>query len=104
MNWLKQQLSQCPTYDLIILVSSFNWIGQPGDKSYGWAEYASDRQSVANAIESNECTDKLILLAGDAHMLAFDDGANSNYASTGSSASKGFPVVRLWCSYFAAYS
>ena len=48
---------------------------------------------VANAIEANGCTDKLVLVAGDAHMLAFDDGANSNYASTGSSNSKGFPVV-----------
>jgi hypothetical protein len=97
MNWLKQQLSQCAAHDLVILVSSFNWIGAPEGALYGWAEFTADRVSVANAIESNQCTDKLILLAGDAHMLAFDDGANSNYAATGSSNSKGFPVVRPSC-------
>jgi hypothetical protein len=104
MNWLKQQFSQCAAYDLVILVSSFNWIGQPEGKLYGWTEFAADRQAIANAIESNQCTDKLILLAGDAHMLAFDDGANSNYASTGSSGSKGFPVVRLCCHCFAVHA
>jgi hypothetical protein len=93
MAWLKQQLSQCFAYDLVFLVSSFNWIGKPEGKSYGWAEFAQDRQTVANAIEASGCTDKLMLIAGDAHMIAFDDGANSNYASTGSSNSKGFPVV-----------
>jgi phosphodiesterase/alkaline phosphatase D-like protein len=93
MTWLKQQLAQCFAYDLVFLVSSFNWIGKPEAKAYGWAEFAQDRQAVANAIEANGCTDKLVLVAGDAHMLAFDDGANSNYASTGSSNSKGFPVV-----------
>jgi hypothetical protein len=94
MNWLKQQLSQCFAYDLIILVSSVNWIGDPNGQQHGWAQFSSDRQTVANSIDANGCTDKLILVAGDAHMLAFDDGANSNYASTGSSNSKGFPVVR----------
>jgi hypothetical protein len=93
MNWLKQQLAQCFSYDLVVLVSSFNWIGKAEAKSYGWAEFSEDRRAVANAIEANGCTDKLILVAGDAHMLAFDDGANSNYASTGSDNSKGFPVV-----------
>ena len=95
MNWLKQELSQCFKYDLIILVSSFNWIGQATASPYGWAEFTADRTTLANAIEDNVCTDKLILVAGDSHMLAFDDGANSNYASSGSANSKGFPVVRL---------
>lgn len=93
MNWVKQELSKCLNFDLIVLVSSFNWIGKPEGKSYGWAEFTADRATVADAIETNGCTDKLIMVAGDAHMIAFDDGANSNYAPTGSSNSKGFPVV-----------
>jgi len=95
MSWLRQQLSRCFMYDLVIIASSFNWIGQPETSPYGWAEFTADRTTLANAIEDNGCTDKLIFVAGDSHMLAFDDGANSNYASSGSSNSKGFPVVRL---------
>ena len=102
MDWLKQQLSQCSMYDLVILVSAFNWIGQAATSPYGWAEFAADRTTLANAIDSNGCSDKLILVAGDSHMLAFDDGANSNYASSGSSNSKGFPVVPLCHRFHAA--
>ena len=88
MEWLKQQLFQCSKRDLVILVSTFDWIGQAAANPYGWVEFPADRLTLASAIDSNGCSDKLILVTGDSHMLAFDDGDNRGYSSTGSSNSK----------------
>ncbi len=45
---------------------------------------------MADVVASYGLADRLVMLSGDAHMVALDDGTNSDYSSTGGA---GFPVL-----------
>jgi alkaline phosphatase D len=86
--WFKQELLDAKSkYPLIVWVNSLPWIGVTGDD--GWYSYTQERQELANFIKNNNVKN-LCMISGDAHMLAIDDGTNSDY-STGGGA--GFPVM-----------
>ncbi len=73
---------------LIVWVSSVGWISSStaGDD---WGAYAAERQAISDFLVANNVRN-LVMLAGDAHMLAADDGTNNRFASGG--AGPGFPV------------
>jgi len=86
-TWFKQQLLDArDKYPLIIWVNSLPWIGFTGDD--GWYEYTYERRELANFIADNHITN-LCMISGDAHMVAIDDGSNSDYSDSGGAA---FPV------------
>ncbi|MCA9990069.1 MAG: alkaline phosphatase D family protein [Anaerolineales bacterium] len=86
--WFKQTLLAANgNYSLIVWVNSLPWIGLDGDD--GWYLYATERRELANFIK-NRGIRNLVMLSGDAHMLAIDDGTNSDYADGGGA---GFPVM-----------
>lgn len=83
---------------LVFWVSSVPWItkdrdgdGQAGGD--GWKPYASERRWLADRIAELGLTQRLVMLSGDAHMVAIDDGTHSNYASVATD-QRGFPVVQ----------
>ncbi len=75
--WLKQTLLSA-TEPLIILGVSEPWIDSTGED--GWGMYSTERAELSQFFEDNGLTSRLLLLHGDAHMLAADDGTNTNYA------------------------
>lgn len=80
-TWFKQELLNAKNnYPLIVWVNTMPWIGATGDD--GWYAYPTERQEIANFIKDNNISG-VIMLSGDAHMLAMDDGANSDYATGG---------------------
>lgn len=86
-DWFKRQLLIANgRYPLIVWVNSLPWIGTTGDD--GWYLYTNERREIANFIKDNNIRG-LCMLSGDAHMLAIDDGTNSDYAILGGAA---FPV------------
>lgn len=85
--WFKQQLLALEgVYPLKVWVNTLPWIGTTGDD--GWYLYTNERRELADFIKDNEITG-LCMVSGDAHMLAIDDGTNSDYASGGGA---GFPI------------
>lgn len=87
--WFKQQLLEANgRYPVIVWVNSVPWIGAPEQGSDSWAGYPTERQELADFIAENQI-EGLMMLAGDAHMVAIDDGTNSDYSTTGGA---GFPV------------
>jgi alkaline phosphatase D len=73
------------------------WIAQTGKTGDGWARYCDERREIAKHIDSLDLTPRLVMLSGDAHMLALDDGRHSNYATDGctfSEIARGFPVFQ----------
>jgi phosphodiesterase/alkaline phosphatase D-like protein len=87
-EWLKRELLLASrTHGVVVWVSAVPWIGGSGDN---WGGYAEERREIAQFIADNDI-DNLVVLAGDAHMLAADDGTNSNYSSQ---PGKGFPVYQ----------
>jgi phosphodiesterase/alkaline phosphatase D-like protein len=87
--WFKQQLLLANgKYPLIVWVNTLPWIGTTGDD--GWYLYPTERREIANFIKANDIRG-LCQLSGDAHMLAIDNGTNSDYATGGGA---GFPVMQ----------
>jgi phosphodiesterase/alkaline phosphatase D-like protein len=66
---------------LVVWVNVVPWITKADESTvHGWAPWAGERLEIANALERLGLTRRTIILSGDAHMLALDDGRNSQYA------------------------
>jgi len=84
-NWFKQQLvdTTCPVK---VWVNSFPWQSDDTNPAYtgddGWEKYTTYRKKIAHYISQNTGSiGKLIVLSGDAHMTAIDDGTLSPWYS-----------------------
>lgn len=88
LDWLEQELLAArDEYALIVVVSSVPWIA--GGGADHWGGYPEERRRIADFLAEHEIRN-LVMLAGDAHMLAIDDGTNSDYSTAGGA---GFPVM-----------
>ncbi len=89
--WFKQELISARDngFPLIVWVNPDPWIApaQLGDDS--WGGHATERTEIANYIRDNRINN-IVMLSGDMHGLAYDDGTNSDYATGG-----GAPVTVL---------
>ncbi len=74
---------------LVVWVNPDPWIAaaEPGED--GWGGYAGERRRIADAIAETGSAN-LVMLSGDAHMIALDDGTNSDFSTGGGG---GFPVL-----------
>jgi alkaline phosphatase D len=82
--WLRAELlaardAGCP---LIFWVSSVPWNGAPS-KDDRWQGYPAHRTEIADFIKAHGLTGRVVILSGDAHMTAIDDGSNSDFATGG---------------------
>ena len=68
-------------------VNSIPWIGDAEASEDSWAGYAAERESIGQFIHQHDITN-LVMVAGDAHMVAIDDGTNSGYGGHA-----GFPIL-----------
>lgn len=92
--WLLRELESARDAPLVVWANPVPWITKADERTeHGWAPYAAERVEIANRIEELELTRRLIMISGDAHMVAIDDGTNSQYASTAPAGAKGFPVI-----------
>jgi hypothetical protein len=76
-------------YAATIWISSYPWIGSGSNGSDFWNGYTHHRDTVAAFIKNNQIHN-LSMIAGDAHMLAIDDGTNNTYPD----GRRGFPVFQ----------
>ncbi|MEZ4504181.1 MAG: alkaline phosphatase D family protein [Dehalococcoidia bacterium] len=89
-EWLKSELMAAHEAGLVtVWVSSVPWIASGGTGD-DWGGYVEERADLANFLAENNLAERLVMLAGDAHMLAIDDGTNSDYSDTGNAS---FPVL-----------
>jgi hypothetical protein len=90
LAWLERELLAADDeYPVIIWVNSVPWIADADPGADHWGGYAAEREHIAAFIADHDI-DGVVMLAGDAHMLAIDDGTNSNFAPQGETA---FPVM-----------
>ncbi len=85
--WLKSEfLKGKKQHSLIVWVNPLPWIS--GSDNDTWAGYSAERHEIATFIEDNQINN-LVMLGGDAHVLAMDDGENNRY---GAKHRKLFPI------------
>jgi hypothetical protein len=87
LAWLKRELVEASrSHVLVIWVNAVPWVGDTAD---AWGGYADERREIANFIAEFGISN-LLMLSGDAHMLAIDDGRNTDYSDRGNA---GFPLL-----------
>lgn len=88
LSWFKEQLLNAK-YDSMVVawVSGIPWISDERSRFYecdeddDWGGYEEEREEIANFVRYYEIP--IFILAGDTHILAIDDGSNSDYAEGG---------------------
>ena len=89
LQWfLDEILAARDTHALTVWVSSVPWIAADNPSSDSWGGYADERTQIGEFLDQNDITN-LVMIAGDAHMVAIDDGTNSGYGGH-----QGFPVLQ----------
>ena len=79
---------------LTIWVNSIPWIAPATDSSTSsWNQFYRERIQIANFIKQNNI-DKLLMISGDAHMLAIDDGMEGTANSYATGGGGSFPVIQ----------
>jgi alkaline phosphatase D len=92
-EWLLSEIEGArDRYALVVWVNPVPWIAEPGS-SHGWGQYDWERRLIANRIRDAGMTERLLMLSGDGHMVAIDDGTHSNFATNGAAGERGFPVM-----------
>jgi len=78
--WLLAELDRAAAdrVPLVVWVNPVPWITADGDGD-GWGRYASERREIGDRIAALGLGSRLLMLSGDAHMLAFDDGRNNRH-------------------------
>lgn len=74
VQWLKDTITDA-TEELIVWCCENPWIEDAGPGNDAWGSYDTERQDLANFFAS--CGKPIVILAGDMHGLAYDDGTNA---------------------------
>jgi hypothetical protein len=92
-EWLLSEIEASRgRHALVVWVNPVPWIAEPGS-GHGWGRYDWERRHIADRIVEAGMTGRLLMLSGDGHMVAIDDGTHSNFATNGAAGEKGFPVM-----------
>lgn len=90
--WFKNELLAANgVYPVIVWVSSVPWIHSKSTGGDDWGGFSTERAELAAFIEAN-AIQGLVMIAGDAHMLALDDGSHNTYGPSGKAM---FPVMQV---------
>jgi alkaline phosphatase D len=94
-QWLVDELTRAADEKAAVVfwACTVPWITKENPRSaHGWELYARERAEIAGTIARLGLTRRLIILSGDAHMAAIDDGTNSNYVTGSAPSTKGCVV------------
>ncbi len=88
-DWLIREVTESSrTHALVVLVSASPWIVADSPGNDTWGGYATERRLLSDAIE-RAGVQNLLMISGDAHMVAIDDGTHNTFATSGDPS---FPV------------
>lgn len=74
----------------VVWINPVPWIAEGGDGD-AWDGFVDERREIADFLVDHGLESRLVMVSGDAHMVAIDDGTNSDYSRSGSG---GFPVLQ----------
>jgi hypothetical protein len=89
LEWLQERLLASDNFALTVIVSQVPWIASQQDGADHWAGYAYERRTIADLIAEHKI-DNILMVTGDAHLVAVDDGTNTDYSAAGNAS---FPLL-----------
>jgi phosphodiesterase/alkaline phosphatase D-like protein len=90
LEWLENELvTSARTHALVVWVNPDPWIAAPNPAADNWGAYPAERRRLADVIAGAGIRN-LVMVSGDAHMAAIDDGSHTGYSATGF---RGFPLL-----------
>ncbi len=91
LTWLQERLlAGRDDYALTVIVNQVPWVTAAEPGADYWGGYTFERQAIADFIAEHDI-DNILMVAGDAHMVAIDDGTNTDYSATGNAS---FPLLQ----------
>jgi len=88
--WFKDEIVDAARqHELVVWVNPVPWVADARPGADTWGGFADERRELADHIADNEI-DNLLMVSGDAHMVAIDDGTNTDYSTDGY---PGFPLL-----------
>ncbi|KAL7551286.1 hypothetical protein ACHAWF_014464 [Thalassiosira exigua] len=81
-EWLFDEFRRAADYDYVVWASTRPWTSAPEVGSDGWGGFVSDRDELSAHIAATIGAGprNLLAISGDTHMIAFDDGSNTDYS------------------------
>jgi hypothetical protein len=90
LAWLQEELVTASREHAVVLwVNPDPWVAPAEPGRDDWGGYADERRKIADTI-AEAGIENLVMVSGDAHMVAIDDGTNTDYSRTGGG---GFPLL-----------
>lgn len=100
LQWFFQTLLDARNRGQVIAwYNSYPWINASGGPNWkcaekdNWGGYPEERERIANFIRDEQIP--LFIMSGDAHMVAMDDGTNSDYATGGGAPIRVFQAAAI---------
>lgn len=87
--WLEEELRNASDYALVVWANPNPWIAAAKEGGDNWSGYTAERTRIADMISRHKVRN-LVMISGDAHAMAADDGSHSDYSTA---ATGGFPVL-----------
>ncbi len=95
-EWFEQELrAAAPQHGLVVWASSVPWVADEIDEADHWGGFTNERARIAALIR--EIGVPVVVVSGDAHTVAIDDGRNADFAPGG-----GAPVPAIQTGALAA--
>jgi hypothetical protein len=89
-RWLIDELTTASrTHALVVWGNPVPWIADADPTADDWGGWADERARISTALAAAG-VDNLVMLSGDAHMVALDDGTHTDYSGSGG---VGFPLL-----------
>lgn len=90
LDWfLNEVASSTGSHAIVVWANPTPWIAPDGSGADDWSAFAQERRAIADWLVEKK-VDNLVMVSGDAHMVAIDDGTNSDFSTSGDG---GFPVL-----------
>ena len=91
-RWLLAELERSARdHDLVVWANPVPWVDPADPGADSWAGYDAERRMIADHIATLGI-DNLVMVSGDAHMVAIDDGTHTNYSTADG---PGFPLLHV---------
>jgi len=88
LTWfLDEVIAASKSHAVVLWANPTPWVASSGADN--WSAYPDERRRIADALVEHDITN-LIMVSGDAHMVAIDDGTNTDFSSSGQG---GFPLL-----------